>query len=393
MPTSDTGIIFAVGDIGPDRDSPSESFAKVADTLRGGHAVFGQLELPLTLGGARLPQARHAIRAPIATAPALRDAGFNVISFASNHCMDFGSEAMLETLDRLRAEGIGAIGAGANIKEARRPQIVDTPGGRVAFLAYCSILPQEYWATERRAGCAPMRAFTHYEQIEHDQPGTPCRVHTFANRQDLEAVRQDIAQAKTQADVVVVSFHWGIHFVPAVLADYQQEVAYAVIDAGADLILGHHSHILKGIEVYRGKAIFYSLANFAIDLRMTEEHINATSFKEIQVLNPGWVVSTKSLFNMPPDTRKTVIVKASVRDGRLTQVGFLPVFIDDMTSVPEIVPADDPRFNEVVEYLRQIGKQAGLSPVGAIEGAEVVLTRDGAAVAAPAAVVKAEEAR
>lgn len=373
-----TGVLLAVGDIGPDRPDPDECFASVAATLRGGHAVFGQLELPLTLGGSRLPQARHAVRAPLATAGAMKRAGFNVISFASNHCMDFGTEAMLETMDRLRAEGLGAIGVGGDIRDARRPHVIDTPGGRVAFLAYCSILPQDYWATERRAGCAPMRAFTHYEQVEHDQPGTPCRIHTYPNRDDLAALVEDIAAARKLADVVAVSFHWGIHFVPAALADYQRDVAHVAIDAGADLILGHHSHILKGVEVYRGKAIFYSLANFAIDLRMTEEHANAKSFQEIKVLNPNWKIDTQSLFNCPADSRRTLVVKAILRDGALVQVGFLPAYIDGMTAVPELLPASDERFEEVVRYIEEISRAADLDPRFARDGDEVWVTSEAA---------------
>jgi hypothetical protein len=87
----------------------------------------------------------------------------------------------------------------------------------------------------------------------------------LAHRDDLAALCADVAQARREADLVIVSLHWGIHFVPAVIADYQREVAHAAIDAGAELILGHHAHILKGVELYRGKAIFYSLGNLLFD--------------------------------------------------------------------------------------------------------------------------------
>jgi poly-gamma-glutamate capsule biosynthesis protein CapA/YwtB (metallophosphatase superfamily) len=361
MRNNSSGIVLAVGDIGPDRPDPNESFVHVRDVLSRGDVVFGQLELPLTEGGVRLPQARHAVRGSPSTASALKEAGFSVISFASNHCMDWGAPAMLETLDRLRGAGLHAIGAGKDLAEARKPSFADTPGGRIAFLAYCSILPMDYWATERRAGCAPMRAFTQYEQIEHDQPGTPCRIHTHAHREDLQALREDLVSAKREADVVAISFHWGIHFIPGVIADYQREVAHAAIDAGADLILGHHAHILKGIEVYRGKAIFYSLGNFAIDLRMTAEHANAKSFKEIQVLNPDWKIDLNSLFNCPPHSRRTLVVQATLEAGQIQSVGFIPAYIDNMTAVPETLRPADVRFLEVTRYLEEISSTAGFS--------------------------------
>jgi poly-gamma-glutamate synthesis protein (capsule biosynthesis protein) len=222
-----------------------------------------------------------------------------------------------------------------------------------------------------------MRAFTHYEQIEHDQPGTPSRIRTFAHSEDLEALKADIAAARGQADVVVVSLHWGIHFVPAVIADYQREVAHAAVDAGADLILGHHAHILKGVEVYRGKAIFYSLGNFAIDLRMTEEHAKAKSFREIQALNPDWTVNTASLFNFPRDSQKTLVVKALLRDRALAEVSFLPAYIDDMTAVPELLSPEDPRFDEVVTYVHAMSAMADLGSAGVQNGGEVLIAGSG----------------
>lgn len=356
----------------PDRDDPQECFAFVRDRLKTGDIVFGQLEAVLTQAGTRLPQARHAVRGKPSVAAALKDSGFNVVSFASNHCMDWGRESFFETIDHLTKQDISVLGAGANLAEARKPVILERGGSRVAFLGYCSILPQNYWAEENRPGCVPMRAWTHYEQIEHDQPGTPCRVHTFANRDDLLALRDDIAKARMRADIVVVSLHWGIHFVPAVIADYQREVAYAAIDAGADMILGHHAHILKGIEVYRGKPIFYSLCNFATDLKMDAAHASSKSFREIQTLNPQWVPDFDILYNCPPDSRMTVVVKAIVEGGAVRRVSFLPTFINPMAQ-PAILERSDPRHGEVVRYLEDISRAQGIATRFVPDGDEIVV--------------------
>lgn len=215
-----------------------------------------------------------------------------------------------------------------------------------------------------------MRAWTHYEQIEHDQPGTPCRVHTFAHRRDLRALEDDIKAAREKADIVIVSLHWGIHFVPAVIADYQREVAHAAIDAGADLILGHHAHILKAIEVYKGKAIFYSLCNFATDLRMDAAHAASKSFREIQTLNPQWIPDFDILYNCPPDSRMSVVAQARISGGKITAISFLPVFINPMAQ-PAILSADDPRFGDVVRYLRDVSRAAEIDTDFSIEGNEV----------------------
>ena len=152
-----------------------------------------------------------------------------------------------------------------------------------------------------------------------------------------------------QLDLFVV--HWGIHFIPGTLADYQREVAHAAIDAGADLILGHHAHILKGVEIYAGKAILYSIGNFAMDLRMTPEHAAGQGFKEVQALSPGWEPDFDSLYNFPPDSRKTVIVRAELAAKGVETLELLPAWIND-NAQPEPLSRDDPRHAEVVEYLR-----------------------------------------
>ena len=344
-------ILNAVGDVGPDRSDPRECFALARTALRNADLGFCQLEVNLTERGVRMPQARHTGRAVAASAAALRDAGFNVVSFAGNHCMDWGPDGLFDTIAHLRGADLDVVGVGADIAAARAPVVREVKGVRIAFVAYSSILPEGYWATDARAGCAPMRAYTHYEQIETDQPGTPPRVHTFAHRGDLQGLRRDIGAAKARADVVIVSLHWGIHFVPAVLADYQREVAYAAIEAGAGLILGHHAHILKGIELYRGKAIFYSLGNFAIDLRMTPAHAASQGFREIQALSPGWVPNFDSLYNFPPDSRMTGILRAALSRSGVTDLELLPAYIND-DAQPEVLRAADPRFGRVRDYLQ-----------------------------------------
>ena len=243
--------LYAVGDIGPSRPDPDSLFVHTRAELARADVAFCQLELCITQRGQRLPQCRHTDRTSVKSAHALREAGFDVVSFAGNHCMDWGVDGLTDTIAALKGAELQVVGVGENIAVARQPVFMTAKGQRIAYLAYSSILPIGYWAEESRPGCAPMRAWTLYEQIEHDQPGTPARVHTFPNRDDLDALRDDIARARAQADFVVVSLHWGIHFIPGIIADYQRDVGRAAIDAGADIILGHHAHILKGVDVYK----------------------------------------------------------------------------------------------------------------------------------------------
>jgi Bacterial capsule synthesis protein PGA_cap len=350
---SDASNVYVVGDVGPCRREPRTIFDRVRSTLACGDLCICQLEPVLSKRGSAMPQARLAMRTHPEAAAAIHDAGFHGVSFASNHCMDWGNDAFFDTIDALRAADLKPIGVGANIREARQPGIFEVNGTRIAILAYNSILPTGYWAEENRAGCVPLRASTLYEQIEHDQPGTPARIHTFAHRGDLAAMCEDIRAAKANADIIIAMMHWGIHFVPAVLADYQLEAAHAAIDAGADLIAGHHPHLLKGVEVYRGKVILYSLGNFALDLpsAFQENVVQGEGFRPIQALNPRFNPSAKSF--LPPETRKSVIARCAIRGKTLEQVTLLPVYLSEQAE-PEILDSKDHRFGEVLEYLKEI---------------------------------------
>jgi len=370
--TNDDLLILATGDIAPSRPDPDSLFANVSSALNAADITFGQLEINLTIRGERLPQVRHTDRAPPQTAQALKRTGYDVISWAGNHCMDWGRDGFFDTIDALKKADLAVVGTGANIREAREPVIIERKGQKIAFLAYSTILPMNFWAEENRPGCAPMRAWTHYEQIEHDQPGTPCRIHTFPHREDLAALCDDIRKARAKADVVLVSLHWGIHFVPAVIADYQRDVGQAAIDAGADVILGHHAHILKGVDVYKGKPIIYSLCNFAMDLPMTPEHAQSKGFREIQKLHPHWEPDFESTYNFPADCRRTVIAKIVVANGKVERVSLLPTYVDRQ-SLPELLKSDDPRFAEVESYLEEITVSQNLTARYVRRGDELVL--------------------
>jgi hypothetical protein len=363
---------YAVGDIGPDRDDPVSIFRHVTDVMKRSDVAFTQLEVNLSKRGVGH---RENARNP-EIAAAIKNTGFNVVSFAGNHCLDAGVDAFYDTIDNLKKQNLNVIGVGKNIAEARKPAIIETKGTRIGFLAYNSILHEGYWAEDNRPGCVPLRAWTLYEPIDPPQPGTPSRAHTFPNRSDLEAMIQDIKRLRPLCDLLVVSMHCGIHFTPAVIAEYQTDLAHAAIDAGADLILQHHAHILKGVEVYSGKVIFYSLCNFALELRfMTKERAADPKFKErAKSLNPDWKPPYPDYpsFPFPPDSRKTLIVKCVISNKKIKKVSFLPAIINRNTD-PEILNSNDGRFIEIVKYMEDITRDQGLDTEYVIEGNEVLI--------------------
>lgn len=239
------------------------------DLLRGATIAFANLEAPLTDQGWPADKL-IVLRGAPAVAPALREMGLTVVSFAHNHALDFGVPGMLQTLEVVEAAGVRVIGAGRDLAAALAPAMTECAGIRVAWIGLASTLPPGFAATVERPGVAPLRVRVRFEadaSVMEEQPGTSPYVWTSAEPADLEQAADAVRDARHRADVVVVSIHWGVPpgwAAPfqGVLADYQRPLAYALVDAGAGVILGHHPHTLHGVEAYRGVPILYSLGNF-----------------------------------------------------------------------------------------------------------------------------------
>jgi poly-gamma-glutamate capsule biosynthesis protein CapA/YwtB (metallophosphatase superfamily) len=370
MGTSGALTICGVGDVGPIRPDPDFLFELSAPVLRSADIAFCQLERILTERTDPALTASVALH-PARVATSLRTAGFDAVSFAGNHHMDAGPEGFMDTLDLLRKNGMRPVGVGSNITEARSPAIFELNGTKVAFLGYSSIIPRSetpYEATAKRPGCAPMYVSTFYEAVDW-QPGAPPKVITITRRADLLAMQEDVKRAKEQADVVIMSIHWGIHHTPAVLAMYEHEVGHAAIDAGVDLILGHSSHILKGIQVYKGKVIFHCLGNFAIDRPRKTKHGVEGGWEGLnpREFEPGW-----EEYPFPAEWRKSMIAKAVIVDRRIQKVSFQPCMINRFAQ-PEPLSASDDRFRDVEEYVAWCNRDQGIDTKFSSDGDEVVV--------------------
>jgi hypothetical protein len=301
-----------------------------------------------------------------------------VMSFAANAAHDYGAEGLLDTIHHLNSHNIAVIGAGKDIEAARKPVIIERKGTRVGFLGYLSITSPGCVAEENTAGSAPLRANHYYRQVD-PQPGTPPMIFTCLYPEDRKAMEEDIKKLRPLVDVLVVSMHCGVHFVPMVIAMYQKEAAHAAIDAGADLVLQHHAHILKGIESYKGKAIFYSLNNFA------DEH--GLGFPG-QLDAPDWTVRGLGTFyrkftHTKPvpgyekhhghhDALKTIMVKAYIENKKIQKVTYSPAFINPNLE-PEIVKRTDPKGKEVFDYIKEISEAEELKVGFSWDGDEVLI--------------------
>ncbi len=299
-------ILDIVGDIYVQRERPSSVFGHVGRILRQADIVLGNQEVALST-----PKAyqRSEFRSDPQMVQALTSAGFNVVGLANNHIMDCGTEGIMETLDVLDQAKIAHFGAGANMKEAHKPAIIERNGTKVAFLGYSSVfIPDVYPAQKDRPGIAVVQLYTAYQPHRrvHDQPASPAKAIAIPEQAHLRLLRQDIAKARARADLVVVSWHWGVADSHVGVVDYQREMGKFALDAGADLVVGHHPHMLQGVEVYKGKAIFYGLGNFAFE-------------KE-----------------SPNFAKESIIVHCQIRDKRIRGISFLPVFTNERLE-PEAV--------------------------------------------------------
>jgi hypothetical protein len=290
---------------------------------------------------------------------------------ANNHTLDWGTEALLDTIERISKTEIKVVGVGKTIIEARKPVVLERKGTRVGFLAYGCVGPDGYEAWEDKPGYAPMRSWTVYEKWDY-QPGTPPRIITLAYREDLAAMEEDIHKLKSQVDVVVVSFHWGLHMQPALIPMSGFEIGHAACDAGADIIVGTYAHILKGIEVYKGKVIFHGQSNFAF--RPFPPEGTPKNFPRGYSNRPGRSLRDFYKFD-PEEVLNTFIAKIIIENGKISKVSYIPCHINKETQ-PEVVTRNDPRGQGVFSYIEKITRNQNLPTKFAWEGDEVVIHTD-----------------
>jgi poly-gamma-glutamate capsule biosynthesis protein CapA/YwtB (metallophosphatase superfamily) len=251
-----------------------------AARLAAADLTVGNLESTLSRAGAPR-QGNDSFGADPRVLTGLRLAGFDVLSLANNHTGDYGPQALVATVRRVRGAGIEPLGAGADAAEARRPVIVERRGVRFGFLAFNAI-GETPAAGSGRPGAVSVRM----------QPRTGP-----LNRADLAALTGTVRTLRPQVDVLTVLPHWGTQYTTRLVAD-QRTVARALVAAGADLVLGSHPHVVQGAEVYRGGLVAYSLGNYVFDMD----------------------------FSQP--TREGVILELTFWGGTLKAAQFVPVRID-----------------------------------------------------------------
>jgi hypothetical protein len=245
---------------------PAIPFALIEDEFRDAGMVFCNLECCLYQ-----PLSGHSVQHegffadPLIAGEALVSAGVHAVGLANN--VNYGETAITASIAELDRIGIAHTGAGANLAIARAPAIIERNGTRFGFLQRSSV----YWPTNHEAGdnavgIAVIRGHTAYQLPMHggrppaNRPGIPPEIMTWANPAYLRWLEADVADLRRRADVVVASFHWGLH---REVLRYMKEIAYRAIDAGADIVIGHGPHYSLPVEIHDRKPIFYGLGSFS----------------------------------------------------------------------------------------------------------------------------------
>lgn len=363
MGDSETLKLMLVGDLILDEPGPDFFFELAQGTLREADLLIGHVEVPHTRRGSEKAFDVPAPPGDPDNLASLRRAGFHIATLAGNHISDAGPEGIEDTVASLRQMGVATTGAGMNLSEARSPAVVECLGVRIGTLSYNCVGPRQSWASEKKAGCAYVHIITHYE-LDHATPGGPPRIYTFAEPESTDAMLADIESARREVDVLIVALHKGIGHTPAVLAMYERPLAKAVIEAGADVVVGHHAHILRGIESYKGRPVFHGLGNFVTVTRALNIEANPSPERL------EWARRRRELFGFEPDpgyptypfhpeARNAMIAVCEVDSGGVRKAGFIPCWINPKGQ-PEVC-ANDRRGRAVASYVEQITRKASLN--------------------------------
>jgi len=287
-----------------DRHGGQPVFEHVRPLLETAHLAFVNLEGPVSDKGARATWKEYTFRARPALLDGLVSAGVDMVSLANNHVLDYGPAALIDAFARLERAGICYAGAGKDIRQARAPAILATPAGTVAFFAFTNIIPGGFAATKSSPGVNPV----------------------LPEAGQMQAV---IKTWSKRVDFVVVSFHWGTEyqFSPDPL---QQQLAHQAVEAGADLILGHHPHVIQGLEIYQGSLIAYSLGDFLWD-------------------------------HYSRETGETFILRAYLAPGGMPTAEIVPVYLEEESGVPQ--PVSGEAAQRILDRLKKLCGDLGVELV------------------------------
>jgi poly-gamma-glutamate synthesis protein (capsule biosynthesis protein) len=249
--------LLALGDIFLRTKHDSDPFEELKELCQNNDIIFGNLETVLSNRGVQVPK-RVPLRANPDKIIYLKNAGFDIVNLANNHIRDYDETGLFDTISNLTQNDIKFVGAGANIKDSLKPVIFERNELKIGFICFTSVGDI---AKEESSGCAPL---------------------------NKELIIKCISELRKKVDILIVSLHWGIEYV-FYPSPEQQKLARTLIDSGADMIIGHHPHVIQGLEKYRDKLIIYSLGNcnFGVEQDKNYEGADIGIVVSIEFSNDG----------------------------------------------------------------------------------------------------------
>ena len=347
------------GDLVLDEPDGDHWLSGIALAIAAADLAIGHLEVPHTTRGSELAGDVPAPGAPPENLDAIARAGFAMLSLAGNHMADCGEVGIVDTMAGLDRLGVAHCGAGLDLARAAAPARIERAGRRVALLSYNCVGPEASWATPARAGCNYLRVET-----ADASPIAPAAPLERAAPEAFETLHRDIANARSGADLVIVALHKGLVHTPARLAPYERPLAHAAIAAGADVVIGHHAHIVRGIEFHQGCPIFHGLGNGCVVTRALSPAQDHPARRER-------AERRKRMFGFEPDPAYDLApfhpeaIHAFLgrlewaADGSL-RAGIVPVHVE---APGRPVLADPERSHAIARYLERITVAAGLPPI------------------------------
>jgi poly-gamma-glutamate capsule biosynthesis protein CapA/YwtB (metallophosphatase superfamily) len=364
----DSVTIVCTGDIVLDEPDADYWLDGIVPAFAEADIVIGHLEVPHTR---RRVEHGHDVPAPGAdpdNLDALGNAGFDVMTLAGNHISDCGPGGIQDTVEALTSLGISHCGAGRNLMQARRPAVIRVGPRRIAVLSYNCVGPASGWAGEDLAGCAYLPVAT-----ASGETVAPAATLTHPLPAAYTILHDDISGAREQADLVIVALHKGTVHTPVRIEAYERELAHAAVDAGADVVLSHHAHIIRGVEFYRDKPVFHGLGNGCVVTR-------ALSPDQDHAGRAAWAEKRKQLFGFEPDPAyflapfhpeavHAFLARLNwLADGTL-EAGIIPVRVDP-PGKPRLAKGDE--MKTIGAYLEAITEQAGLDRLQLEYGSDMV---------------------
>ncbi|MDD5013876.1 MAG: CapA family protein [Atribacterota bacterium] len=308
-------LLMAVGDIYINREDPNTTFRDILPLLNNKDILLGNLET--TLFDDMLPIApgrTTALKASQRMVEGIVNANFDIMCISNTHTTDYGPTGLLKTIEVLDRNKILHTGAGKNLDEALKPVIIEKNNLKIGFLSYEATVWSFFAGAEKgKPGAAKIIV-------------NPLLPSPHVAKEDIVKMAENIRKVKSTIDVLVVSLHCGAELTTT-LTPHQKSIAHSAVDAGADIIIGHHPHVIQGIELYKGKVICYSLGNFVFD---------------------------NEIFKNPEDA--TIIFKANITPTKIN-VSLIPV-LNDKGNL-KLLERTESKYKEILRKITELSQELG----------------------------------